>query len=64
MLEGYPAVYNQIDIRCKVIDIHEKLEGVFTNMFLISTCIKFDILIDFATWEVKAWRCIILNYIF
>jgi len=37
MLEGYPTVYNQIDIRCKVIDIHEKIEGVFTNMFLIST---------------------------
>jgi len=63
MLKGYPTIYNQIDIRWKIIDIHEKM-GVFTNMLLISTCIKFDILLDFATWEVKLWRCIILNYIF
>jgi hypothetical protein len=63
-LEGYPTICNQIDIRWKVIDLHEKMEGVFTNTLLISTCIKFDILLDFATWEVKPWRCIIINYIF
>ncbi len=64
MLEDYPTIYDQIDIRWKVTNIHEKIEGVFTNMLLISTCIKFDILLDFATWEVKPWRCIILNYTF
>jgi hypothetical protein len=49
MLEGYPTIYNQIDIRWKVTNIHEKMEDVFTNMLIISTCIKFDILLDFAT---------------